>query len=163
MHQQCNKTMKPTKSHNTYKLLPQPINITTNMHVQGDLTLFENYSCFFAHLITSKLQQRFLKQNNHKEVQKNLSYSLFIQSKFYLFIFKTLIFNECFVFLNQHIFVCEKLIQCVFFGSFTPQTNIIRPIFNNKDDLIQVVNSKLRTSKIYDNTNDIEKSFSFNL
>ncbi len=36
--------------------------------------------------------------------------------------------------------MCEKLIKCVYLSSYTPRINVIRSNFNNKDELIQVVN-----------------------
>jgi hypothetical protein len=43
-----------------------------------------------------------------------------------------------------------------FFDSFTVNKNITKLIFNNKDELIQVVNSKPQSLKICDNANNIE-------
>jgi hypothetical protein len=44
----------------------------------------------------------------------------------------------------------------VIFWPFTLNMNITRLIFNNKDEVIQVVNSKPKSLKICDNTNNIE-------
>jgi hypothetical protein len=44
-----------------------------------------------------------------------------------------------------------------------PKISITRSLFNKKDNVIQVVNSKPRLLKIRDNTNSIENYFSLNL
>ncbi len=65
--------------------------------------------------------------------------------------------------LNQRVFTCEEPIQCVFFGSFTFKMNVLRLVFNNKNEMIQTINSKSKTLKICDNTKEIENSFNLNL
>ncbi len=39
---------------------------------------------------------------------------------------------------------------------------MITPIFNNKNEVVQVVNSNMKALKIYDNTNDNENFVEFN-
>jgi hypothetical protein len=39
---------------------------------------------------------------------------------------------------------------------------IITPNFNNKNEVVQVVNSNMKSLKIYDNTNENENSFKLN-
>jgi len=67
---------------------------------------------------------------------------------------KTLFLNEFHVLLNQCVVTCEKMIWRIFLGSFTHKMGIITPIFNNKNEVVQVVNSNMKLLKIFDNTND---------
>jgi hypothetical protein len=52
--------------------------------------------------------------------------------------------------------MCEKMIYRIFLGSFAHKMSIITPIFHNKNEVVQVVNSNMRPLKIYDNTNDMK-------
>jgi hypothetical protein len=63
---------------------------------------------------------------------------------------------------NQHVVTCDKMIRRIFLGSFTHKMGIITPIFNNKNEVVQVVNSNMRLLKIYDNINDNENSVELN-
>jgi len=54
------------------------------------------------------------------------------------------------------------MIQRIFLGSFTHKMGIITPIFNNKNEVVQVVNSNMKSLKIYDNTNDSENFVKLN-
>ncbi len=56
--------------------------------------------------------------------------------------------KELITFFNQFAFTSGKMIYDIFLGFFTPKTCIIRPIFNNKDEMIQLVNFKPRLLKI---------------
>ncbi len=49
--------------------------------------------------------------------------------------------------LNHSVFTCEKFIQSVFLGSFAPKMSIVKQVFDNKDEAIQVVNSKSKSSQ----------------
>jgi len=57
----------------------------------------------------------------------------------------------------------ENVGQCLFLSSYTPKTNVIKLVFNNKDEEIQIINSKPRSSKIHDDTNNTKNPFSLNL
>jgi len=55
------------------------------------------------------------------------------------------------------------MIQIFFFSCFTLKAGIIKPIFNNEDKAIQIVNSKPKLSKIWVNTNNTTNKISVNL
>jgi len=54
------------------------------------------------------------------------------------------------------------MIQRIFLGSFAHKIGIITPIFNNKNEVVQVVDSNMKLLKIYDNTDDNENFVKLN-
>jgi len=66
------------------------------------------------------------------------------------------------MFFNQRVVTCEKMIQKTFLGSLTHKMGIITPIFNNKNEVVQVVNSNMKSLKFFDNTNDNENFVELN-
>jgi len=66
------------------------------------------------------------------------------------------------MFLNQRVITCEKMIHKIFLGSLTQKMGIITPLFNNKNEVVQVVDSNMKSLKIFDNTNDSENFVELN-